>query len=169
MKIVDEKGRLFGLVNPLDLIILLAVIALVVGLGTKTKTMVSTTVTEVELTALFRKVEPSLLENLNTEDRLVGAGGFIEDARIVAVDVRPHIDTINTATGERVIVEDPRFKDVRVTVRGVSRSATADLRVGLQEIKAGREYWLKTQFIQLLGITETVRVLDSREEIIEES
>ncbi|KAB2953648.1 DUF4330 domain-containing protein [Heliorestis acidaminivorans] len=168
MKIVDEKGRLFGLVNPLDLIILIAVIALVAGLATKTKTIVSTTVTEVELTAFFKKVEPELLGNLNTEDPLVGAGGFIDDAKIVAIDVRPHIETSITNTGERITAEDPYYKDVRVTVRGISRSATADLRVGLQEIKAGREYWLKTQFIQLQGITESVQVLDSREVIAEE-
>ena len=35
MKIINEKGKLFGVINVVDLLVLLAVIAVVIGVGYK--------------------------------------------------------------------------------------------------------------------------------------
>ena len=35
MKLIDEKGKLFGLINLIDLLVLLAVLAAAVGIGWK--------------------------------------------------------------------------------------------------------------------------------------
>lgn len=162
MKLVDEKGRLFGLINPLDLVILLAVVALVAGLATKTKTIVQTTSTEIQFEAMFKRVHPEVAANVKANEPLVGAGGFVEDAKIESIRIVPSKTSQANAQGQMVISEDPHFKDIHVVVRGISRSPTVDFKVGGQEIKAGKEYWLKTQFVQLQGVVENVKVIDSK-------
>ncbi|MDD2422372.1 MAG: DUF4330 domain-containing protein [Heliobacteriaceae bacterium] len=161
MRLVDEKGRLFGLINPLDLIILVAVIALVIGLATKTKTIVQTTAVEIQFEVLSKRVHPEYAANLNPTDPLLGPAGFLDDAKIVAFRTVPSRTSQANAEGQLVPAEDPHYLDVHTLIKGTSRSATADFKIGGQEIKTGREYWLKTQFIQLLGTVENVQVLPS--------
>ncbi|MBM7866651.1 DUF4330 family protein [Heliobacterium gestii] len=164
MKLVNEKGRLFGLINPLDLLILLAVVALVAGLATKTKTMVQTTDTAVQFEVVVKRVLPEVATNLDPKETLVGSGVVFDpkDVHVESIQVVPTRLSQTTAQGQLVVADDPYLKDVYVVLRGVSRSATADLRVGNQEIKAGKEYYYKTQKTQLLGTVTKVNLLDKQ-------
>ncbi|MZP29492.1 DUF4330 family protein [Heliobacterium undosum] len=164
MKLVNEKGRLFGIINPLDLLILLAVVALVAGLATKTKTIVQTTETAVQFEVVIKKVLPEVAAGLDPKESLVGGGTFFEqrDVRVESIQVVPSRQSQTNAQGQLTVTDDPYMKDVHLVVRGVSRSATADLRVGNQEIKAGKEYYYKTQKTQLLGTVTKVTVLDKQ-------
>ncbi|MCW2278837.1 DUF4330 domain-containing protein [Heliophilum fasciatum] len=161
MKLVDDRGRWFGLINPLDLVVLVAIVALVFGLATKTKNIVSTTTTEVQFEGFFKKVHPELVAGLNTNEKLVAGGVFVEDARVESIRVVPSRTSQTNAQGETVVSDDPHYKDVYVVIRGTSKSATADLKVGNQEIKAGKEYWYKTQTMNLQGIVDSVKILPS--------
>ncbi|MBC9784482.1 DUF4330 domain-containing protein [Heliobacterium chlorum] len=164
MKLVDEKGRLFGIVNPLDLVILLAVLLLVTGLATKTKTIVQAKETEVQFEAIFKRVAPEVAANLNANEPLLAAGALVDpkDAHVDSIRVVPTRSSQPNAQGQLVLTDDPYLKDVYVTVRGISRSATDDLKVAAQEIKSGKEYYYKTQRVQLLGTVGGVTVLNGK-------
>ncbi|ABZ83391.1 hypothetical protein HM1_1183 [Heliomicrobium modesticaldum Ice1] len=161
MKLVNEKGRLFGLINPLDLLILLAVIALVAGLATKTNTIVQTTETPVQFEVVLKRVLPEVAANLDPKEALVGGGSILDpqDVRVESLQVVPCRQSQPNDQGQLILTDDPYLKDVHLVIRGVSRSATADLRVGNQEIKAGKEYYYKTQKTQLIGTVTKVSVL----------
>ncbi|WP_155477008.1 DUF4330 domain-containing protein [Heliobacterium mobile] len=161
MKFINDKGRLFGIINPLDLIILLTVVLLVAGLATKTKNIVKTAETEVQFEAVFRRVAPEVAATLNPSEPLLAAGTLVDskEAHVESIRIVPNRTAQPNAQGQLISTDDPNLKDIYVTVRGISRSSTEDLKVASQEVKAGKEYYYKTQRVQLLGTVGTVTVI----------
>lgn len=155
MKIVDEKGKLFGIVNIVDLIVALVVIALVAGVGYK---LVSRKINagdgnilskdeDVYVTLYSSLVVPEIAESLNVGDKLVANGQFT-NAEIVDIKVEPAAYVATDANGIAVQSEHPLWKDVTVVVKDKVNPSNVILKVGGQETRVGYSYILKTQTVE---------------------
>ena len=74
MKIINEKGKLFGVVNIVDLLVLLAVIAVAVGVGYKlfAPQIADATAKQVPMTAIVRVrgATPFLVAEIERNDQV---------------------------------------------------------------------------------------------------
>lgn len=160
MRIVDEKGKLFGLVNPFDLVALLLVIAVAGGIYLKLRPGNTPRETaEVEVTVVAPFVRPAAAEAVKVGDRLVAKGSFT-DARIVEVRVEPGLIATTRADGTRLLTRDPYNKDVYATIRGKAVINEPDLQIGRQEVRIGKNFFLKTQTVELRAEVTGIKTLE---------
>lgn len=160
MKLVDEKGKLFGKLNIIDLlvVVLLIVAAALVatkllgrGEGSGTGTTVLTYTVKVE------GVDPQVYEGVRdyipsdgTGDQLM-ANGEMVDAWVVEVTSEPHSSglTMTDVNGNQLTfpVEDDTL-DLTFTIRANVVNAVTN-EVGTQEVRTGKTHIVKTVHFEL--------------------
>jgi len=163
MKLINEKGRLFGLINVVDLLVLLAILAVGAGLVWKFAVPQIAGVTAQEkltFTARVRgvhgRMEEEIRKNLEKDPRCIAGNDYVSGFRVTGVHFEPYIQQVTTSTGRLVDAIDPTRLDAIFTVEGMVPKNTAVLKVGPQEIRAGYGHYLKTKFIEHSAVIETV-------------
>lgn len=130
MKIIDEKGKLFGLVNVIDLCIILfvAIVAAVcvkffsVNAGIDAKTKQS--VIKIEVTAQEKDLCDAMKPGKNISDRIQNK----QLGKLVDVEVKPCEEyNVSSETGEHIKSLIPDRYDAVLTIEA---SSTEDLYVG---------------------------------------
>ncbi len=156
MKIVDEKGKLFGKINLIDLLALVLVAAALVLLAVRflrpaDSNPVSGT-TKLVYTAQVQSVDQATydevmrqMENAGGRDQLM-ANGELLDAYVTKVEAAPHVGYSVDAAGNVLrIVED--FEggrlDLTFTVEANVPDAVTN-KVGTQEVRVAKSHILKT-------------------------
>ncbi|MDD4584227.1 MAG: DUF4330 domain-containing protein [Eubacteriales bacterium] len=167
MKIINEKGKLFGIINVVDLLLLLAVIAVVGAIGwqlfgSKVNDVVSP---QVELTAevVIIGTPPRIINEALRQD-LVGkrlvAGNEYMSAVITDVWLEDYV--VQAVRDDGIIVDatDPSKKDVVVKITTKVAKDTPSPKIGSQEVRAGRTFILKTQTFECSGTIRYVEIGD---------
>ncbi len=165
MKIVNEKGKLFGIINVVDLLILIAIIAIAgaIGMqlfGQKINDAVSP---QVEITAevVVIGTPPRLVNEIIRQDlageRLVAGNEFM-NATITDVLIEDYVVQAVTADGIIVDARDPSKKDVVFRIKSTVAKGTPSPKIGSQELRAGRTYILKTQTFESSGTIRYVEI-----------
>lgn len=151
MKIVDEKGRLFGKINIVDLfvILLVVVVAVVALLSLRGGTDGEGAVTLPTLTYTVRvaEVDPATYENVcQFVDRAAGkqdqlmASGMLVDGYVVDVSAEEHIPTAGDTVGGKTL-------DLTFTIE--ARTADSmNCTVGTQEVRIGKDHIVKTVHLE---------------------
>ena len=155
MKIINEKGKLFGLINIVDLIVLIVIVALVAAMGVRYmsgrsqqgETQASSEEMYCYATIVARLQPPEMGEYLNVGDHLVANGSFT-DAEIVSVDVEPGAYVGVNDEGVAVESTHPIWKDITVVAKQKLDPNAVTLKLGGQEIRVGYDYILKTQNVE---------------------
>lgn len=150
MRVIDERGKLFGLVNPVDLVALVLVIAVAAGIYLKIRPggkAQEYATADVLVEAAF--IHPETAKAVKVGDRLVANGSFT-DARIIDVRVEPGVIATTRADGTRLLTTDPFNKDLYATIRGRVAIGEPDLRIAGQDVRVGKDdFYLKTQTVEL--------------------
>lgn len=158
MKVIDEKGKLFGKLNIIDLLVLIIVIAAVAVIGVKflgggsdEKSASGTQVTyTVRMTAQNANVVEYLAEYVDAasgkRDQLV-AGSSLVDAYLVDYWTEPTAYN-RTVTGsvellDEVDAEEAGLVDICFVIEANVGSTTTN-KVGSQEVRIGRSHIVKT-------------------------
>ena len=111
MKVIDQKGRLFGLINVVDLLVLLAVVAVIGGIAWKlfAPAVTDAIAPEVGMTTTFRVrgATPFLVSEIEkNHDTLIGAklvnGNEYIDATIESIEITDYVQQVTTADGRIV-------------------------------------------------------------------
>ena len=164
MKVVNEKGKLFGIINPVDLIIVLAIIAVVAAVGVKfLKAPVEAVVSNKEdmyVTLRVRGAMPSLVDAINQikpGTKLVAGNDYIADTSVESVRVEPYVYTVADAKGTTVNSTDPMKKDVLVVLKSSASPDAAVIKIGNQEIRTGRGFIFKTNLVEVNATIESVK------------
>jgi hypothetical protein len=163
MKLIDEKGKLFGLINIVDLAVLIVLVLCAAGVAWKlfspaVKTAVSP---QSELTVVFRVrgAMPQLINEIQrnplTGKRLVAGSGYV-DATITKFETVPYVTQVPTADGPIVDSTDPSKKDILITVSTKASKDSAVIKIANQEVRAGRTFILKTQDFETIANIESV-------------
>ncbi|MDO4551970.1 MAG: DUF4330 domain-containing protein [Bacillota bacterium] len=166
MKIVNERGKLFGVVNVVDLLVLLLIVAVLGAIGWQLfgSQIRNVTSPQVELTAevviigaaprIWNEVERQEL----TGERLVSGNTYL-DATITDVWMEDYVIQAIRDDGVIVDAKDPSKKDIVFRITTMVAADTASPRIGSQEIRAGKEdYILKTQTFECIGTIRYVEI-----------
>lgn len=168
MKLINEKGKLFGIINVVDLIIVIMIIAMVGAVATKVlgSKVQSAVAPQVECTmeVCIIGTAPRLLKEIERQDlvgeRLVSGNEYMS-AYIEDVWFEDYVTQAVRDDGIIVDAVDPSKKDVIVKIKCQVAKGTASPKIGSQELRAGRTYIVKTQTFECSG---TIRYVDIAEE-----
>ena len=156
MKLIDEKGRLFGKVNVVDLIVLVIIVGIIGAVGYRlTSSRLNagegnplTTEDQYCYVTLYSSlVVPEIAQSLEVGEKLV-ANSQYTDAEIVSIEEKPASYVATNDEGEAVLSEHPLWKDVTVVVREKIDPSSITLKVGDQEVRVGYSFILKTQTVE---------------------
>ena len=156
---IDEKGRLFGKINVVDLLVVLVIViaAAVLGvkfLGPDSTVSVSHKTTHVTYQVLVESVRPEVYENVKSfvdaGDATLMASGEMLDGQVVAVEAQPHTDTATVTTNGDAIVlyTDKKLLDLTFTTEcNVVNPITTE--IGTQEVRIGKSHIVKTDRFEM--------------------
>ena len=157
MKVIDEKGRLFGKVNVFDLIILLALLIGIGAVGYKVisnrmKPLAPTTTYIVTVESLA--MPASYTEALKKDDKLYFDNFGYVNAKIVGVSEEPAMITVQTTDGSLIETKSPNLVDVTVELEVIDSHDTPDIRIGRYAVAVGGKFTVKT--IYAMGMDSVV-------------
>lgn len=154
MKVIDEKGKIFGKINIIDLLVLLAIVFVGIMLGMKLVGGDKTLGGDIKLayTVKVEGVEEAVylsMQQMPMPDRLMAAGSLL-NGQVTAMTAQPTTEqelrvTPNAyGTPEPVTLAAPNLYDLFFTVEAyVTNEVKREL--GTQEIRLGKRHILKTQ------------------------
>lgn len=165
MKIINEKGKLFGVINIVDLLVLIAAVAVVLGVGYKLfgNQIQAAASPQVEMTAIIRVrgATPFLVAEAERNDqvgkRLVSGNDFV-NATIESMSIEDYVQQVTTADGRIVDALDGTKKDLVFTLKTEVAKGTAAPKIGTQEVRAGRTFILKTDDFETTGLIDSVDI-----------
>ena len=143
-RFLDARGRFFGKVNVVDVIVLLVIVAVVAFAVVRTTGGSSTTI-PVTVTYSVEEVRQA------TVDALVGASqgkGTVRDeggtvlGKVLSVTPAPTEEPVPTAEGDLKKVPSPVFSDVSIVVQGQGRLSGSTIRIGSVLVRVGKKVTL---------------------------
>lgn len=137
MPLLDEKGRLFGKVNILDLIVIILIVLVVAFFLYKYAFAPQTDFAQDCLvTLVWGNVEPDVTNWVKVGDRATdGKGNTVLE--VAEVTIRPARVPVTTADGQMVIVEHPHLKSVIIKAHAPKIAKTGLFEIKGQELKIG--------------------------------
>ena len=147
MKIIDEKGRLFGKINLIDLLVVILIVAVIAAVAWKlggrkaaAAASVSNNNHEITFTVLFEDQPIEVAEFAETQ---IGKQ-IVNNAKLVSAEI----------TGCEAVssIRTLGHSDLSITIRATGTFSGNVWTVGSQEVRVGYEYILKTSEFELTGI-----------------
>jgi hypothetical protein len=158
MKLIDEKGKVFGLINIIDLVILLVIVLVAAGAAYKyTHKTVQGEVKTVEFQVMVPCVRPELAKSVKVGDKMVKDNSYTP-VTVKSVDIKPGLSVNLNAAGQKVIAYDPYLKDVYVVNEGTVNISSATITMGGQEIRIGKDYYVKSRNYELKGTVMSITI-----------
>ncbi len=125
MKIIDEKGRLFGKINVIDFLVILFLLLFTpmfyFGYKLFNKTIVVSELPkefiEIELNCKFIKVKPDILKEITVGDKETDEKGATLSEIIWLGETEPYKYEFNLGSDEVLTKEDPILKEISVKLR----------------------------------------------------
>lgn len=167
MKIINEKGKLFGIINIVDLVILVAVVVVVGAIvwqvfGDRVSDAVSQQ-EEVTLVVAIPDCPPDLVEEAMRQDlvgkQLVMSSSYV-DAYITDVWTEAYSEDVTSADGSLVYATSPTAQTIYVEIVGQVAANSATPKIGSQELRAGRSFIVKTQTFESTGTIYYMQIGD---------
>ncbi len=161
MKMMDEKGRLFGKINLFDLLVILAVLVVIAGVGykllsNKNDAEKASNTTLYVATIRCAAVEPGFADALKKDDRLFFDLDNYVNAKIVAVREEKALISTPTTNGALVLAEDPRLLDVSVDIAIDDVNGDGLLKVGRYSVGVGGKFAIKTFYAYAEGVVTAI-------------
>ena len=169
MKAIDEKGRVFGKLNLIDLVVGLVLIALVVGVAWKLvggrisdAVAANNAVTvqyEVLCTNVDRTVANYCMENANGQ---LMSNGDLLDGYVTGCTMEPYMESTINTEGNTVSYQVTDRQNLRFTIECQVVPANNAYEVGSQEVRVGKSHIVKTSMIEVTGTVTAMTVADGQ-------
>ncbi len=122
MTIIDGKGRLFGIINILDFIVLVCILIFIFMFSFgyklfKQNTKTQPKVVETELTCMVKGITPETLQNLQKDPALLDPLNKTLGTIVSVGDTWPYQTSIDLGKGEEQILADPILINAQLTIR----------------------------------------------------
>ncbi len=126
MKIIDEKGRLFGKINFVDFLVILLLVCLVpmfyfgYKIMTKNPTVVELTkgeFIEIELDCRLIKLKPEVLKVISVGDKELDKNGQVIGKIISLGQSMPYKYELDVGQGQKIIKEDAILKQLKAKLK----------------------------------------------------
>ena len=171
MKIVNEKGKLFGLINLVDLIVIIVALLLVAFVAIK---FVAPAVNneagtgdsgsdEMVVTLYIRGVMDYMkdqIKDVEIGSQLVAGNDFVPDTEVLSIEDVEYITAVNTDTGEINQAIDEQRYDVIVKIKAKQNKEDPIYKIATQEVRVGRGFVFKTQTVEQNAIVQKVEFVN---------
>ncbi|MBN1629987.1 MAG: DUF4330 domain-containing protein [Thermoleophilia bacterium] len=142
-RFIDERGRIFGKVNVIDILVLLVIAAIVV-LATVRFSDTKVDTVPVQVTYVVERARQVTVDALRAVvDPSTGAGALTNESGTSLGDVReftitPTMEQVATDEGDLKLVESPLYSDVRIVVDGEGIVSGSTVRIGSTPLRIGQ-------------------------------
>ncbi len=167
MKLIDEKGKLFGLVNLLDLFIVLFVLVIVIAIGSKVVKNPESyavnqgdNVKDMYVTVKCQAVTDEFINSIKKGDKLLAQNAYTGGEIYSVGEIVPSEYTGVNSDGQVIISEHPYLKDVYVTLVTEQNIDNPVLKANGQEVRIGNRMFLKTQTVEVSSIVMDIECQD---------
>lgn len=149
--IIDDKGRLFGWINVIDLAILVLIVLVAGGYFYRQNNEAVTEQPTVTVKVLCPYLRPEVAEQIHKGDQLL-ARGQLQPVYVTELTVTKARDTEPDDRGIIILQDHPFRKDVYLTLEGPGTVNGAEVYVAGQQVRAGMDkYIMKTQWFEVEG------------------
>lgn len=146
MPLLDERGRLFGRVNIIDLAVLILVLAVAARLGLKSRLLRAvnpSTTKPVEVVLVVEDVRQATADAMQEGENVLNTKSNAVLGKLVKREVRPAVKEVETADGRLVEAQSPLKKDVYLTIRGQGQVTPNVILLGGYEMRVGASVAVK--------------------------
>ncbi len=147
-----EKGKLFGLLNIVDVIVILLVVGAVVGVAAKTsvlrKMVVKSTVSHVRTQVFIDDILPVTAAAPKVGDVVRELSSGDELGVVTDVKVEDHVEKASDAQGNWHMNPVPGRKTVILTLDGDLTAYNHQFRVGTMSVKVGSKITISSDLYQ---------------------
>lgn len=162
--ILDKNGKIFGKINIIDLLVILAILAGIIGFGAR---FASKAAEDVKKKVQFSYVVQVDGVRIYTVDALLKKG-IVTDTKtesvvgeITDVEYKPYVESMLTASGERISVEVPDSYSVIVTVNSEGNESDSGYFVGENiELSVGSTMSMTTKYVNTSGRIKSIEKKD---------
>jgi len=123
MKIIDEKGRLFGRINVIDFLVIIFLISFIPLLYLMRKTISKRNVpapvveikeyfAQIEMSCRLIKLEPNTIKSIAVGDKELDDNGEVIGEIVWIGETRPWQYNIKIGDSEPVVKQDPKLKEI---------------------------------------------------------
>lgn len=166
MKVIDEKGKLFGKVNLIDLLVVLVILAVIVGVFWKlagdevTDVLAPSNGTTLEYEVLCTAIwnDVGTYAAAHADGQLMSNGDLL-DGYVTGCTVEPYITTSVDADGNSVAVVEQAKCNLRFTISVALAPSDKNNSVGSQEVRVGRSHIVKTADLEITGTVTSVELI----------
>jgi len=158
MSLIDNKGRIFGLINIIDLLVILLIVAVVGRFTLRQKQQSAGAVTKnIEVVVHVKEVRDATCNVIKVGDIVKETKTNAVLGKITNVKVVPSETLVETADGQVVVAPNPVYKDMYITLSGAGSAGENAIVLGSNEIRVGTTLQLKTN---MYSVTSTVMSID---------
>lgn len=147
MKILDKRGRVFGRINIIDLLLVLVVAILIVGGVYKLQKM--THIADkgsqaIPLQIEVESVHEGLTSEINIGDVLLNSVTGVEFGKVLSKDIKPHEELVIGKDGKVEFKAIPGLFDVVIDLDSKGKFTNEGILIGNNSIYVGSEIRLKS-------------------------
>lgn len=165
MKIIDGKGRLFGKINLIDLLVIVFIILLIGRFAVRLDFNkinegqgVETNEKEFKYTVFVEKVRPVTVNAVKPGDIVRDGKTNVVIGEVVEVRSEPHVAEIPTSDGELALAESKIYKDMYIKLRTRGIVTPNVILVGKKEIRIGTTFLMSSTYYSVISTVWDIEV-----------
>ena len=146
--ILDSKKRVFGLINLLDLMLLLIVVAFIIGGMTRVNKFEKVAVTNLEtmdITLIAEEVSEGLIAQVKEGDALVFSVKGSDFGVVKSMEKAPHMELVTLQDGRNHYMALPGVYDLKFVVEAEVKVDDSGVMVSGNSVYIGQENRLKSR------------------------
>jgi len=157
MKLLDEKGRIFGIINIVDLAVLLVIVLLAGAIGYRLLGSDDNTpqanVNKYLITVKCPQAPETAINYIKEGDMLYYDNvGSLNYTSVVKAEAEPAQVEIITADGQIKMAQHPTLKDIYITFEFRTTSNDVLMLGGVYQMNVGKKFFFKTTRVELEAI-----------------
>ena len=158
MSLIDNKGRVFRLINIIDLLVILLIVAVIGRFTLMQKQQSAWVVTKnIEVVVHVKEVRDATCNAVKVGDVVKETKTNAVLGKVTNVEIVPSETLVETADGRVVVYPNPVYKDMYITLQGTGSAGENAIVLGSNEIRIGTTLQLKTN---MYSVTSTVMSID---------
>lgn len=161
MSLIDKKGRLFGIINIIDLAVLLMVAVLAFGTYTKMTARAQqnqqVVLQEIEMDIFIKDVMPFALDSFAVGDVVKDSNTKTTLGTISEIKSEPYQEPVVDPQGNYVLKEVPNKLNITLTVTGQGQVNRDSIRIQKDEVLVGNVLIINTHRSKVQAVIVGVR------------
>lgn len=161
MKVIDEKGKLFGFINIIDLLVIVIIVLLVAGgykRAVKTKPEMVTKDKDALVVVEIPEVRKATVDAIDVGDELYHYDKGEYFGKIIDKKVENYKEPVESGDGRWILSEVPEKYNVILTVEGSAVETPNFIKIGGEEIRVGTQFKMKSKKVAFMGTIFEVNV-----------